>query len=396
MFTTENTELINNAVIFAKQNATDSTISVETVAKSAGFSIDYFNRIFLSHTGYTVTSYINNLRLKQAVILLRTTDKSILDIALEIGYESHEGFTKAFKKKYGIAPKKYRDNNKSQTMYLGEITDDTVASRFIHGNADFQAVNTDEVIDYLLETDSKRYGYFCTTIKYCGLTIVAPNGNYKNGFIGIGDDCNGGSYLEMQTDDFSLLSDWIKRFPQRKVFYSNKTETEIKDILESYGFSGKLKATPQTLYFGEPFEVLIPDNVTIRLLTPKDKKAILKWANGKKDGYIKHLLNARDYLDENNLEYGAFENSDLIAVAGCGIDEVHGMRLNNCCAIRFLSGKESDNLYQVIFKFITNDIITKGALPFDDIQHGEYAQSHGKFTSIDFGYTIVNRRFDII
>ena len=61
--------------------------------------------------------------------------------------------------------------------YMGEITDKTVASRFFHSNPDFKAVDSAEVIDFLLEKDARRYGYFCTTIKYCGLTIVAPDGN---------------------------------------------------------------------------------------------------------------------------------------------------------------------------------------------------------------------------
>ena len=392
----ENTELIFNAINYAKQNATENGISVEEVAKNAGFSIDYFNRIFLSHTGFTVTAYINYIRLKQAAYLLRTTEKSVLDIALEIGYDSHEGFTKAFKKKYGVTPSEYRTDNKSRIMYMGEITDKTVASRFVHNNPGFKLVDSSEVIDFLLEKDAKRYGYFCTTIKYCGLTIVAPDGNYENGFIGIGDDFNGGCYLEMMTDDFKLLADWIERFSQKKTFYSDKSEAEIKEILSSYGISENVKVTPQALYFGEPFECSLPENIAIRLLTPKDKKAIKKWANGKKDGYIKHLLNEQDYLDENNLEYGVFEKDNLIAVAGCGIDEVHGMRLNNCCAIRFAEGKENDKLYKTIFKFVTNDILTKGALPFDDLQHGEYAETHGNFSSADLGYTVVNRRFDIL
>ena len=55
----ENTELIFKAVEFAKQNASDNEISVEDVAANAGFSIDYFNRIFLTHTGFTVTAYMN-------------------------------------------------------------------------------------------------------------------------------------------------------------------------------------------------------------------------------------------------------------------------------------------------------------------------------------------------
>ena len=101
-------------------------------------------------------------------------------------------------------------------------------------------------------------------------------------------------------------------------------------------------------------------------------------------------------MDENNLEYGVFEKDNLIAVAGCGIDEVHGLRLNNCCAIRFKNGLENDTLYKLIFKFVTNNILSKGALPFDDIQHGEYAKSHGNFTSEELGYRIVNRRYDVI
>lgn len=392
----ENTELILNAVNFAKQNATDNGISVEEVAKNAGFSIDYFNRIFLSHTGFTVNAYISYIRLKKAAFLLRTTDKSVLDIALEIGYDSHEGFTKAFKKKYGVTPSEYRTDNKNRIMCLGEITDKTVATRFIHNNPDFKIVDSDEVIDFLLEKDAKRYGYFCTTIKYCGLTTVAPEGKYEKGFIGIGDNFNGGYYLEMQTDDFDLLAKWIKRFICKKAFYSDKNESETKEFLLSYGITEMMKTTPQALYFGEPYSITLPENINIRLLTPKDKKAITKWANGRKDGYIKHLLNEQDHLDENNLEYGVFENDNLIAVAGCGIDEVHGMKLNNCCSIQFANGKENNKLYQVIFKFVTNDILSKGALPFDDIQYGDYAKAHGNFQSIDYGYKIVNRRFDIL
>lgn len=392
----ENSELIFKAVEFAKQNAADNEISVENVAANAGFSIDYFNRIFLAHTGFTVTAYINYIRLKNAAMLLRTTDKSVLDIALEIGYDSHEGFTKAFKKKYGVTPSEYRSKTKNQIMYFGEITDKTVASRFIHSNPDFQIVDSDIVIDYLLEKDAKRYGYFCTTIKYCGLEIAAPNGNFENGFIGIGDNGNGKCYLEFMTDSFKLLSEWIKRFPQRKTFYSNKNEAEIYEILKSNGIDNNLKVTPQALFFGEPIEVDLPDGIVIRLPNPSDKKSILKWANGKKDGYINHLLNEQDYLDENNLEYGVFKNGELIAVAGCGIDEVHGIRLNNCCTIRFVDGKENENLYLTIFAFVTNDVLNKSALPFDDIQHGDYAKTHGDFTSVDFGYEITNRRYDII
>lgn len=392
----ENKELICKAVDYARQNADDNTITLEDVAVNAGFSIDYFNRIFMAHTGFTVMAYISYLRLKKAVRLLRTTDRSVLDIALEVGYDSHEGFAKAFKKRYGTSPSEYRVQKKGQILTLGEIVDKTVSGRFLHDNPDFQLIDTDELIDYLLEKDAVSYGYLCGVIKYCGLVTAAPGGNWERGFIGIGDNGNGECYLEILTEDWRLLAEWIKRFPQRKAFYSDKAELEVCENLKAYGVEAALKMTPHAVYFGESLKVGLKEDLDIRLLTAADEKAILKWAHGRRDAYIDHLLNKQHYLDECNLEYGVFENRDLIAIAGCGIDEVHGMRLNNCCQIRFTEGKADDCLYRMIFAYVTNDICDKGAIPFDDIQHGEYAQTHGKFTSVDMGYQIVNRRYDVL
>ena len=62
----ENKDLIFNAICYAKKNFSDANMSVENVAEHAGFSIDYFNRIFLAHTGFTVMSYVNYMRIKKA------------------------------------------------------------------------------------------------------------------------------------------------------------------------------------------------------------------------------------------------------------------------------------------------------------------------------------------
>ncbi len=391
----ENNLLIAKAVEYAKDNALNSGITASDIATNAGFSIDYFNKIFLSHTGFTVMAYVNYIRLKKATYLLRCTDKSILDIALEIGYDSHEGFIKSFKKNYEMSPSEYRNKNKNQIMYLGELADKSVVERFIHSNPDFKIVDEHLVIDYLLEKDFKRYGYFCTTIKYCGLKIVAPNGDFEKGFIGVGDAGNGKHYLEIQTDDFKLLSDWLRRFTGRKTFYSNLDEHIVRCHIEKIITDVELSVTPQALFIGDEINNELPEGVFIRKLCPTDKGFITKWANGKRDSYIEHLLNEQHYLDDTNLEYGVFENDELIAVAGCGIDKVHGLRLNNCCSIRFAQGKENNKLYRSIFTWVTNDIIQNGAIPFDDLQHGDYAKSHGNFASTDVGYQITNYRYDV-
>ena len=52
--------------------------------------------------------YVRFSRMKKATHLLRTTDREVLDIALECGYEAHESFSRAFKKQYGVSPREYK------------------------------------------------------------------------------------------------------------------------------------------------------------------------------------------------------------------------------------------------------------------------------------------------
>lgn len=392
----ENTVLIKKAAEYAKQNATNCQLSLQDIALHAGFSTDYFNRIFLSHTGFNVMSYVNYIRLMKATELLRCTEKSILEIALDVGYDSHEGFIKAFKKRYDLTPSEYRNQNRNTIMLWGELVDKSFAARFIHSNPDFRLVDSDFVIDYLLEKAPRRYGYFCTTIKYMGLKIAAPDGELEKGFVGIGDDRKGGYYIELMTDDFAILSNWLKRFSNVSAFYSCCEPAQVKDVLKSYGIGNTLSVTPQSFYYGDPIECHLQDGVIIRPLSFLDKAYIEKWANGRKNGYIRHLLSEKDYLDPAVLEYGVFRGDDLIAVAGCGIDEVHDFRLNNCCAIHFAEGKAVEDMYRSIFAFIVNDVMDRGLLPFDDLQHGEYARTHGNFTAADMGFITTNWRYDIV
>lgn len=392
----ENTELIQKAIDYARKNFGDTEITVQNVADHAGFSMDYFNRIFLSHTGFTVMAYVNYMRIKKAIELLRTTDRNVLEIALEVGYASHEGFLKAFKKVYGITPSDYRRQNSNRVLSWSELTDVSRVAGFLHENPDFEQLDADAVIDLLLEKDSKRYGYFCTTIKCMGLAIVAPAGQLESGLIGVGDDRKGGIWLELMTDDFALLAEWLTRFPNAAVFYAKDAPAAVKEKLEAFGIRYEMQATPQALYLGDCLDISLPANITIRALSFADKDSILKWANGKTDGYIQHLLNEKHYDDPSVLEYGVFENGALIAVAGCGADEAHGFRLNNSCNIRFADGKATNKLYRSVYEFVVNDVMEKGLFPFDDLQHGAYAKSHGGFTAADVGFTTVNWRYDVI
>ena len=82
-------------------------LSVEKLAARAGFSPFHFCRIFQWETGYSIMEYVRLRRLAFAASELSST-KKIIDIAVDYGYETHTGFTKAFKRHFGCTPEKCR------------------------------------------------------------------------------------------------------------------------------------------------------------------------------------------------------------------------------------------------------------------------------------------------
>lgn len=89
----------------------DQDISLETLCQVAHFSKYHFHRIFSAGVGMSLHQYILFLKLKRAAHqLFRQKDKSIIEIALDAGYNSHEAFTRAFKKVSGLTPAEFREH----------------------------------------------------------------------------------------------------------------------------------------------------------------------------------------------------------------------------------------------------------------------------------------------
>lgn len=70
----------------------------------------YLCRCFKEYTGKTVLEYINGRRLEKAMVLLRTTDRKVLDISMECGFGDLSGFNRTFRKTIGTTPSAYRRN----------------------------------------------------------------------------------------------------------------------------------------------------------------------------------------------------------------------------------------------------------------------------------------------
>ncbi|KAB2334583.1 AraC family transcriptional regulator [Cytobacillus depressus] len=82
-------------------------INPEELAKMAGYSPYHFYRFFRNAIGYTVMDYVLKRKLQYALYEL-VNGKKIIQIAFEYGFETHAGFTKAFKRCFGSPPSLYR------------------------------------------------------------------------------------------------------------------------------------------------------------------------------------------------------------------------------------------------------------------------------------------------
>ncbi|MCF8370457.1 MAG: AraC family transcriptional regulator [Bacteroidales bacterium] len=112
-------ERINKVLLYINEHL-DEKLDLEQLASVSNFSIFHFHRIMRAHIHEPLASYISRLRLENAARLLKFSDDSITDIAFQIGYESAASFTKAFKKRFSIAPTEYRGSEIIKGEYLSE------------------------------------------------------------------------------------------------------------------------------------------------------------------------------------------------------------------------------------------------------------------------------------
>jgi len=83
-------------------------IDVDDMASAAGLSRAHFSREFKQAFGVSPHAYLLTRRLERAAALLRTTDRTVIEICLDVGLQSVGSFTTSFKRTYGKTPAQYR------------------------------------------------------------------------------------------------------------------------------------------------------------------------------------------------------------------------------------------------------------------------------------------------
>lgn len=125
-------------------------ITAGELASVCGYSLYHFCRVFKAFYNTSPAEHIRKIKLKNAAEDI-VKGKDVLNTALEYGYETHAGFTKAFLKEYGISPTNYKKLINTGGFIM---------------NYQIKNIDSFKVFGYLIEADYEKGGAFWKNIDF--------------------------------------------------------------------------------------------------------------------------------------------------------------------------------------------------------------------------------------
>ena len=134
----------------------DEALTLRRLARKMGYSEFYATRKFKEISGMSFRDYLRQRKLAFALKEVRDKQKSFLDIAFDYGFSSHEAFTRAFKRMYGVAPSEYRREPKPVVLRTRISSFD----RYFLGLGEIGMVkSTDDIKTYFVTIPAHKFLY---------------------------------------------------------------------------------------------------------------------------------------------------------------------------------------------------------------------------------------------
>ena len=102
--------VVTEAKKYLYEHFREAEIDLNLVARSIGISPAYLSRLMKQELGMSFKDFLTSLRINEAIVLMRSTSRSINEISDMVGYKSQHYFSTAFKNIMGISPSEHRKN----------------------------------------------------------------------------------------------------------------------------------------------------------------------------------------------------------------------------------------------------------------------------------------------
>jgi hypothetical protein len=270
--------------------------------------------------------YLREYKLIRTAQILRTTDKSILDIALDFKYSNPENFTRAFKARYGVPPSEYRERNKNNPLIWKDNSTGTVIKRFESEFPNLERIDIDIFTDYLYTVNPIKYAFnifFASQID-CAVYKLSDDNEY----IYIEEYCAEETAMTLfcKDDDIDQYIRIAKKFTDS--FISILCDINKAEPSDNYGYLYK-RVHYDYAYLLASIDVYVPQDYSFRALEETDYAAIEKFSRKSKSIVLRVFEQRKKYGNsDGTLFFGLFYKSALV---GCAMPCVEsGKGISNC------------------------------------------------------------------
>ena len=111
-------QLIQSIQEYIRENFQKDECTAELICSTFGYSKRHMDRLFKKHLGKTLQKYIQSVRLSQSAQDILSLDQTIIDIAFQSQYLTHEGFARSFKRMFQITPSDYRESQVTIPLFI--------------------------------------------------------------------------------------------------------------------------------------------------------------------------------------------------------------------------------------------------------------------------------------